>query len=186
MCCPGAPRRSGPAPAIINQRTSQNSGKTSESGETNVAANPMGPSGAPSALRGPQCFAKAHIENPWENKGERRFLQVPLCYVRDGIRGGLIPVIINKNRSKRCKKQVNLENSRYPTNPMRPNGVTGAPRGPQSSAKAHVENYWKTKENKGSLRCTCVMRGMGSEGNDSRTTTDLLRNSSQSSALVMC
>ena len=43
----------------------------------------------------------------------------------------------------------------------------------------------ETKENKGSLRSRCVMRGMGSEGNDSRTTTDLLRNSSQSIASVM-
>ena len=69
----------------------------------------MGPSGAPSALRGPQCFAKAHVENPWENKGERRFLEVPLCYVRDGIRGEHIPVIINQKTIQNSEKQANLE-----------------------------------------------------------------------------
>ena len=109
----------------------------------------MGPSAAPSALRGPQSFAKAHVENPWENKGERRFLEVPLCYVRDGIRGGLIPVIINQKPFKNVVKTSESGKSRYPANPMRPNGATGAPRGPQSSAKAHVENYW---ENKGQQR----------------------------------
>ena len=108
----------------------------------------MGPSAAPSVLRGPQPFAKAHVENPWENKGERRFLQVPLCYVRDGIRGGPIPVIINQ-KVQNVVKTSESGKSRYSTNPMRPNGGPGAPRGPQSSAKAHVENYW---ENKGKQR----------------------------------
>ena len=91
MCCPGAPRRSGPARDMINQKTVQNCGKTSDSGKSCSAANPMGPSGAPSAPRGHQCSPRAHVGNPWENKGKLRFRVVPLCRVRGGISGEGFP-----------------------------------------------------------------------------------------------
>ena len=47
--------------------------KTSIFDKTRYPANPMGPSGAPSARCGPQSSAKAHVENPLENKGKPRF-----------------------------------------------------------------------------------------------------------------
>ncbi len=153
MCCPGAPRRGGPARDIFNKKTLQNSGKTSESGETNVAANPMGPSGAPSALRGPQCFAKAHVENPWENIGERRFLEVPLCYVRDGIRGEQFPDIFEQKTLQNSGKTSESGKTYYAANPKGPSGAPSAPRGHKSSPRAHVGNPW---ENKGKLRFRVV------------------------------
>ena len=91
MCCPGAPRRGGPARDIFDQKTLQNSGKTSESGKTYYAANPKGPSGAPSAPRGHKSSPRAHVGNPWENKGKLRFRVVPLCRVRGGISGEGFP-----------------------------------------------------------------------------------------------
>ena len=60
----------------------------------------MRPNGATGAPRGPQSSAKAHVENYWENKGKQKFLEVPLCYVRDGIREELIPDTINQKSFK--------------------------------------------------------------------------------------
>ena len=91
MCCPGAPRRGGPARDIFDQKTLQTSGKTSESGKSGFAANPMGPRGAPSAPRGHKSSPRAHVGNPWGNKGELRFRVVPLCRVRGGISGEGFP-----------------------------------------------------------------------------------------------
>ena len=96
-------------PDRVSQKPFKNVVKTKVSEKTRSLANPMGPSGAPSALRGPQCFAKAHVEIPWENKGYRRFLEVPLCYVRDGIRGEQIPVTFNQKTFQTVEKQANLE-----------------------------------------------------------------------------
>ena len=50
--------------------------KTKVSEKPRYAANPMGPSGPPSAPRGSQSSAKAHVGNPWENKGKRMSLHV--------------------------------------------------------------------------------------------------------------
>ena len=71
--------------------TFQNSRKQGESGKTCFAANPMGPSGAPSAPRGHKSSPRAHVGNPWENKGKLRFRVVPLCRVRGGISGEGFP-----------------------------------------------------------------------------------------------
>ena len=108
----------------------------------------MGPNGTPSALRGPQSPAKAHVENPWGNKGFVRSLEVPVCYVREGIRGGRLPVTVNKIIQTVVKTSTSGK-SRYPANPMGPNGTPSTLRGPQSPVKAHVENPW---ENKGERR----------------------------------
>ncbi len=113
----------------------------------------MGPSGAPSALRGPQCFAKAHVENPWENIGERRFLEVPLCYVRDGIRGEQFPDIFEQKTLQNSGKTSESGKTYYAANPKGPSGAPSAPRGHKSSPRAHVGNPW---ENKGKLRFRVV------------------------------
>ena len=113
----------------------------------------MGPSGAPGAPGGPQCFAKAHVENPWENKGERRFLEVPLCYVRDGIRGEQFPDIFEQKTLQNSGKTSESGKTYYAANPMGPSGAPSAPRGHKSSPRAHVGNPW---ENKGKLRFRVV------------------------------
>ena len=83
--------RGGLIPVIINKKTLQNIVKTSESGKSRYPTNPMRPNGVTGAPRGPQSSAKAHVENPWENKGKQMFLEVPLCHARDGIRGERFP-----------------------------------------------------------------------------------------------
>ena len=72
MGCPGAPRGSGRSPDMVSKKWSKNVVKTNVSGKIRYPANPIGPSGAPGALRGSLCSAKAHVENPWKNKGKRR------------------------------------------------------------------------------------------------------------------
>ena len=51
---------------------------------TNPASQQMqwGPAGAPSALRGPESAAKAHVENHWKTKENQGSREVPLGYLR--------------------------------------------------------------------------------------------------------
>ena len=120
MRCPGAPRRSGRAPATIN-KTFKTLLKQANLANPATQQIQWGRAGAPSAPRGPQSSAKAHVENPWENKGKRKFLEVPLCYARDGVRGEQIPATINQKSFKNVVKTSKSGKSRYAANPMRQN-----------------------------------------------------------------
>ena len=114
-----------------------------ESGKSYYPPNPVGPSGAPRAPRGHHSFAGAHVENPWENKGFVRSLEVPVCYVREGIRGGRLPGTADQIPFKNISKTSISGKTRYPTNTMGPNGAPSVLRGTQSPAKAHVDNPWE-------------------------------------------
>ena len=83
-------------------------GKTSISGKTRYAANPMGPSGATTALRGTQPSATAHGGNPSKMKGNHGFLAVPLCDVREGSEGNESRKPLPGNASKPLGKRAFL------------------------------------------------------------------------------
>ena len=89
---------------IVSRKSCKNSGTTSKSEKHKFPLNPVAPSGAPGPPRGHQAFTKAYSENPWENKGQRRLLEVPLCYVRAAIRGVPKSVIINRKSCQNSGK----------------------------------------------------------------------------------
>ena len=95
---------------------------------------------APGPPRGHQAFTKAYSENPWQNKGRPRLLDVPLRYVTNAIRGVQKSGIINQNSCKNSWKQSNSEKNKVTLNPVAPTGGPRAHRAPHSFAKAHVGN----------------------------------------------
>ena len=66
--------KTGKRKETVSKEPFENVVKTKVSEKTRSLANPMGPSGAPSALRGSQSSAKAHIEKRCKNKGNEGFL----------------------------------------------------------------------------------------------------------------
>ena len=145
MWCPGAPRRSGRTPVTIKKKSFKNVVKQSDSGKSRYAANPLGPNGGTSARRGSQSPATAHVENPWGNKGNLDPLEVRLCFVRDGIRGGRCPVTIKKKSIKNVVKQNDSGKSRYAANPLGPNGPPSALRFPVIINQKLFRKRCKTK-----------------------------------------
>ena len=77
-----------------------------------------------------------------KTKGTYDLLEVPLCEVREGMRGERIAVTVSQKSLENVGKTSFSAKNHYAANPMGPGGGPCALGGPQSPAKALVENPW--------------------------------------------